>query len=113
MGFRQSRMRNAPCRTERVGQGLARQGGGSLPIVIPREDESEKMSVERREATSPTLLNLGRSCASVMSKRTEIGLGSVGESEGEGGGEDASLVRVREHQSRLAVRWQERPFAFI
>lgn len=113
MGFRQSQMRNAPCRTEQVGQGLAREGGGSLPSVIPREGESEKMSVERREATSPTLLNLGRGCAPMMSKRTEDGLGSVGESEGAGGGEDASLVREREHQSRLAVSWQERPFAFI
>jgi hypothetical protein len=57
MGFRQSRTRNASCRTERVGQGLARQGEESLRSVMPREDESEKMSVERMEATSPTLLN--------------------------------------------------------
>lgn len=57
MGFRQSQMRNAPCGTEPVGQGLARQGGESLRSVMPREDESEKMSVEHMEATSPTLLS--------------------------------------------------------
>jgi hypothetical protein len=57
MGFRQSRTRNAPCRMERVGQGLAKQGGESLQSVMSREDESEKMSVEHMEVTSPTLLN--------------------------------------------------------
>jgi hypothetical protein len=48
---------NASCRTERVERGLARQGGESLRSVMPREDESENMSVEHMEATSPTLLN--------------------------------------------------------
>ncbi len=48
---------NAPCRTEPVGQGLGRQGGESPRSVLSREDESEKMSVEHMEATSPTLLN--------------------------------------------------------
>jgi hypothetical protein len=57
MGFRQSQMMNVSCRTERVERGLARQGGESLRSVMPREDESEKMSVEHMEATSLTLLN--------------------------------------------------------
>ena len=114
MGPRQSRTRNASCRTEPVGQGLARQGGESLRSVMPREDESEKMSVERKEVTSPTLLNPCQSCA-LMSKRREVGLGSGGENEGggEGGGEDASLVKERQQQSRLTVSWQDGPFAFI
>lgn len=116
MGPRQSRTRNASCRTEPVEQGLARQGEESLRSVMPREDESEKMSVGRKEVTSPTLLNPCQSCAS-MSKRREVGLGSGGENggegEGEGGGEDASLVKERQQQSRLTVSWQDGPFAFI
>ncbi len=53
-----------------------------------------------------------------MSKLMEVDLGSGGESEEEeeGRGEDASLVRKRQGQSRLTVSWQEpqdRPFAFI
>ena len=42
-----------------VAQGLVGQGGECLRSVMSREDESEKKSVMRMEATSPSLLNLG------------------------------------------------------
>lgn len=59
MELPQSRMRNEPQMTGPVAQGLVGQGGECLRSVMSREDESEKKSVMRMEATSPSLLNLG------------------------------------------------------
>ncbi len=91
MGFHPSRMRNALCLMEPVEQGLAREGEEGLRNVMPREDESEKMRVLHMEGTSPTLLNLCSGCCALVSRREEVGLGCGGE----GGREDAFLVRER------------------
>jgi hypothetical protein len=112
MGFRQSRMRNAPCRGGPVGRGLARRGGESLRSVMSREDESEKMSVVDLEWTSPTLQSQCWSCV-LMSRRREVGLG-IGD-EREGGRDDASLVvkERRDISDERTARPRERaPFAF-